>query len=254
MELLGISMINTEMERLFSGLIGKEYELLRIIHPEAAEMSTRVGEFVGNRGKPNEGQALNVLEIGCGTGITTLALLNSREDICLTSVDNEPIMLNQARQHLSQWVEKGQVTLVENDALSTLRSLSANSLDMIASAYALHNFINSYRDKTLIEIFRVLKPGGIFINGDRYGLDDVEAHTKQVQTEVKRYFEVLRKINRIDVLERWIIHLFSDESPHHVMRTKQSLQTMEAIGFYPVEEHYRQDIHALISGTKPRAS
>jgi ubiquinone/menaquinone biosynthesis C-methylase UbiE len=247
-------MRDTEIERLFSGLIGEEYKLLRVIHPEAVEMSRRVGKFASSRGKPDEGQALNVLEIGCGTGITTLALLNSREDIRLISVDNEPTMLNQARQHLAQWVERGQITLVENDALSALRSLSTDSLDMIASAYTLHNFLNSYRDKVLAEIFRVLRPGGIFVNGDRYGLDNFEAHTKQVQAEVKRYFEVLKKINRIDVLEQWIVHLFSDESPHHVMRTKQSLQTMEAIGFYPVEEHYRQGINGLISGTKPKAS
>lgn len=247
-------MRNIEIEQLFSGLIGEEYELLRVIHPEAAEMSLRVGEFVSSRGEPNEGQALNVLEIGCGTGITTLALLNSREDIRLTSVDNEPTMLNQARQNLAQWVEKGQVTLVENDALSALRDLPSNSFDRVASAYVLHNFLNRYRDKVLADIFRVLKPSGIFVNGDRYALDDVEIHTQQLQAEVKRYFKVLKELNRIDVLEQWIVHLFSDESPHHIMRTKPALQAMETIGFYPIEEHYRQENHALISGTKPKTS
>jgi predicted O-methyltransferase YrrM len=102
-----------------------------VIHPEAAEMSKRVGEFVGSRGKSDEDQALDVLEIGCGTGITTLALLNSREDIRLISVDNEPTMLNQARQNLARWVERGQVTLVENDALSALGELSTNNFDMV---------------------------------------------------------------------------------------------------------------------------
>lgn len=247
-------MRNTEIERLFSGLIGEEYELLRVMHPEAAEMSKRVGEFVSNNGTSGAGLPLKVLEIGCGTGITTLALLNSREDIHLTSVDNEPTMLNQARQNLSRWIEKGQVTLVENDALSALCDLPDDSLDMVASAYTLHNFLNSYREKALAEILRALKPGGIFVNGDRYGLDDFEAHTQQVQTEVKRYFEVLMERNRTDVLEQWILHLFSDESPHHVMRTQPTLQTMEAIGFYPVEEHYRQGINALVSGRKPKTS
>ncbi|ADE16824.1 Methyltransferase type 11 [Nitrosococcus halophilus Nc 4] len=247
-------MRNTEIERLFSGLIGEEYELLRVMHPEAAEMSKRVGEFVSNNGTSGAGLPLKVLEIGCGTGITTLALLNSREDIHLTSVDNEPTMLNQARQNLSRWIEKGQVILVENDALSALCDLPDDSLDMVASAYTLHNFLNSYREKALAEILRALKPGGIFVNGDRYGLDDFEAHTQQVQTEVKRYFEVLMERNRTDVLEQWILHLFSDESPHHVMRTQPTLQTMEAIGFYPVEEHYRQGINALVSGRKPKTS
>lgn len=242
-------MRNTQIERLFSGLIGEEYELLRVMHPEAAEMSRRVGEFVGNHGGE---RLLSVVEIGCGTGITTLALLNGREDIRLISVDNEPTMLNQARQNLSQWVESGQVRLLENDALSALRDLPANSLDIVASAYTLHNFLHDYREQVLAEIFRVLKPGGVFVNGDRYGLDEFEAHTKEVQAEVKRYFQVLTEMNRMDVLEQWILHLFSDESPHHVMRTQQALQVMKAAGFDPIEEHYRQGINALISGSKPK--
>lgn len=246
-------MKNTEIERLFSGLIGEEYELLRIMHPEAAEMSQRVGELVGSyiHGKPAENEVLNVLELGCGTGITTLALVNSRKDIRLTSVDNEPTMLNQARANLVQWLSTGKLTLIENDALSALQDLATDSLDIIASAYAIHNFLDSYREKVLAEIVRVLKPGGLFVNSDRYALDDFEAHTQHVQTEVKRYFEVLTKMNRPDVLEQWIVHLFSDESPHHIMRTKPSLQAMEAVGFHPIEEHYRQGINALITGIKP---
>ncbi|BAW81008.1 UbiE/COQ5 family methlytransferase [Candidatus Nitrosoglobus terrae] len=247
-------MVNTKAERLFSGLIGEEYKWLHIMLPEATKMSTLIGEFVARSNKLNKEQALNVLEIGCGTGITTLALVNSREDICLTSVDNEPTMLNQARKLLSQWIEQGKITLIENDALSTLRELPPNSVDIVASAYTLHNFINSYRDRVLAEIFRVLKPNGVFVNSDRYALDDFEAQTQQVQAEVKRYFETLSKMNRIDILEQWIIHLFSDESPHHVMRTSQSLQTMEAIGFHSIEEHYRHGLNALISGTKPKDS
>jgi tRNA (cmo5U34)-methyltransferase len=76
-------MRNTGIERLFSGLIGEEYELLRLMHPEAAEMSQRVGNLVGSyKNKKSTGQeTLKVLEIGCGTGITSLALLHSREDI-----------------------------------------------------------------------------------------------------------------------------------------------------------------------------
>jgi tRNA (cmo5U34)-methyltransferase len=249
-------MRNTEIERLFSGLIGEEYELLRLMHPEAAEMSQRVGNLVGSyKNKKSTGQeTLKVLEIGCGTGITSLALLHSREDIYLISVDNEPTMLNQARKNLAPWIKAGQVTLLEQDVLSALSTLPSASLDSIASAYTLHNFLDDYRQKVLVEIFRVLQPGGIFVNGDRYALDDADAHTKHVQAEVERYFEALIEINRPDVLEQWIIHLFIDESPHHVMRTAMAFQAMRTAGFHPIEEHYRHGINALISGIKPETT
>jgi ubiquinone/menaquinone biosynthesis C-methylase UbiE len=61
---------------------------------------------------------LRVFEIGCGTGRTTLALLESREDLVIRAADNEPAMLDQARGNLSQHIGQGRVQLIEADALS----------------------------------------------------------------------------------------------------------------------------------------
>jgi len=49
-----------------------------------------------------------------------------------------------------------------------------------------HKFLDSYRAQVIAEIYRVLKLGGQFINGDRYGLDDILAHTQVIQKEVSR--------------------------------------------------------------------
>src|SRR5690606_17024727 len=110
-------------------------------------------------------------------------------------------------------LEHGRLRLVENDALSHLRDTPSASVDIVATAYTLHNFLNGYRLRVLEEIFRVLKPGGIFVNGDRYALDDSLAHLQSIQDEVRQYFRTFTALNRIDLLEQWIVHLFSDESP-----------------------------------------
>lgn len=88
----------------------------------------------------------------------------------------------------------------------------AGSQDLVASAYTVHNFLETYRDQVLNEIFRVLRPSGIFVNGDRYALDDTAAHTRLMQDDVRRYFKVFSSINRFDLLEQWVLHLFGDES------------------------------------------
>ena len=237
-----------DVERLFSGLIGAEYDMLKSICPAVVQVSQRVGQTLTTwkAGKP-----LKVFEIGCGTGITTLALLNARQDIILTSIDNEPTMLAQAKEHLAHWIGKGQLRLIEIDALSGLKALPDNSVDVVAAGYVTHNFLQGYRIKVFEEIYRVLKPGGALINGDRYGLDDTLEHTRLTQEEVKFWFKTFGEMNRYDLLEHWIVHLFSDESPDHIMRLGVSLECMKEIGFHPVSVLFREGINTLLMAEKP---
>jgi hypothetical protein len=100
-------------------------------------------------------------------------------------------------------------------------------------------------------VYRVLKPGGQFINGDRYALDDINQHTRIIQHEVAGYFSVLTKINRLDLLEHWIIHLFSDESENHVMRESVALQQLREAGFTDILCTDRMAANALVTATKP---
>ncbi|QJD30199.1 class I SAM-dependent methyltransferase [Methylococcus geothermalis] len=237
-------------ERLFSGLMAEEYEKLKLICPAAADMSRRVGEFLADwvqgRAGPNR-----VLELGCGTGVTTAALLAALGEAPLTAIDSEPAMLVQARANLAPWIEAGRLRLIQNDALSFLRAQDDDSVDAVASAFTLHNFMYGYRSEVMREIFRVLKPGGLFVNGDRYGLDDTLEHTRLIQEEVKQYFKTFRELDRLDLLEHWIVHLFSDESPDRVMRLAPALEHMAQIGYQAVTVHYRNEVNALVSGVKP---
>lgn len=236
-------------EHLFTGPIAEEYAMLQLICPAAADMSRRVGEFVSALPASPEGD-FRLLEIGCGTGITTLNLL-VRPDVALTSVDNAPTMLKQARSHLADSITAGRLQLVENDALSFLENQPEHCYDVVASAYTLHNFLDPYRNTVLGEIYRVLKPGGLFINGDRYGLDDTLLHLDTLQQEARHYFKTFTAMGRTDLLEHWIIHLFSDESPDHIMRLKPALDTMQACGFESVTVHFRDGVNTLVSGGKP---
>ena len=237
----------------FNGLIGEEYAMLRLICPPAAEMSRQVRDFLKRwqGGIRRSGVPLRVLEIGCGTGITTLALLSARDDQVITAVDIAPAMLAQARQQLAPWLKEGRVRLVESDALSFLAQWGDDSVDVVASGYAFHNFQQNYRREVLAEVFRVLKPGGVFVNGDRYALDDTLQHLQVIQDEVRQFFATFVKLGRLDLLEQWIVHLFSDESPDHVMPLGSALQSYHEAGFSPVSVHERCRNNALVSAEKP---
>jgi len=239
----------TKYDDLFSGVIGQDYELLKLICPLATEMSHLVGLAVA--AYPASADTLNVVELGGGTGITTLSLLSAIDAVNVFSIDNAPTMQNQAKQHLKQWVDKDKLRFCGEDALTALKNMASNSVDIVASAYTLHNFLNTYRLDVITEIFRVLKPGGQFINGDRYGLDDISEHTRTVQQEVSAYFEVLTRINRLELLEQWIVHLFNDESENHVMRTSVALKQLADAGFTDINLTHRLEVNALVTAIKP---
>jgi ubiquinone/menaquinone biosynthesis C-methylase UbiE len=194
---------------------------------------------------------VRLLEIGCGTGITTLRLLNSRPGLHVLSVDNAPAMLAQARENLAAELAKGRLELRETDALSALQALPDAAVDIVASAYTLHNFLQGYRSQVLAEILRVLKPGGVFVNGDRYAIDDPAEHLRHTQEEVKGYFRVFIELQRLDLLEQWVVHLFSDESEEHLMRLQPALEDMAGLGFTDIRLGYRDGVNALVSGVKP---
>ncbi|MDP3334552.1 MAG: class I SAM-dependent methyltransferase [Methylococcaceae bacterium] len=240
-----------QYDAVFSGVIGQDYEMLNLICPLATEMSRLVGLAVSDYQHESE-NTLSIVELGGGTGITTLSLLNAKANVHIVSVDNEPIMQNQAKNHLQQWAEVGKLAFRSEDALTALQNLPTASIDIVASAYTLHNFLAGYREAVVNEIFRVLKPGGALINGDRYALDDISEHTRLVQKEVSAYFNVLTNINRLDLLEHWLVHLFSDESENHVMRETVALIQLRNAGFFDIKLSHRNEVNALVTAIKPR--
>lgn len=234
---------------MFSGVIGQEYEMLKLICPLATEMSRLVGEQVKKYSASNDA-ALKVVELGGGTGITTLAILLANARLSVLSIDNEPTMQSQAKQSLIQWQKEKRLNFSADDALTALKAIQSNSVDIVASAYTLHNFLHEYRAEVHKEIYRVLKPKGHFINGDRYALDDISKHTLTIQNEVAGYFRVLTKLKKIDVLEHWIIHLFNDESENHVMRESVALEQLKSAGFSEITLSHRMEVNALVSAIK----
>jgi ubiquinone/menaquinone biosynthesis C-methylase UbiE len=161
-------------------------------------------------------------------------------------------MQNQAKYSLQAWKDQNRLEFNGLDALSALLAMPSNSVDVIASAYTLHNFECSYREAVINEIFRVLIPGGLFVNGDRYALDGISQHTRIIQEEVSGYLKVMTGINRLDLLEHWIVHLFSDESENHVMRETTALKQLQNAGFTGVNLSHRMEVNALITAVKPQ--
>jgi len=115
---------------------------------------------------PDEG-ALRVLDLGCGSGASSRALLDawsagggSADDLSVTGVDASEGMVGQARG--KTWPPN--VTLVVSDAVAYLESLPSGSVDGVLAAYLLRNVPD--RSRLVAEVARVLRPGGGFVVHD----------------------------------------------------------------------------------------
>ena len=118
----------------------------------------------------------NVLEIGCGVGITAAHLYNKYNmNVVGTDVDPKQIMF--AKKHQK---ESKRLKFMELDA--TILPFENQEFDMVISMFVLHH-IGSW-DKTLTEISRVLKPNGYFIF---YDLAYSRFTTRLFKRIVKRY-------------------------------------------------------------------
>lgn len=78
-------------DALFAGVIGQEYQILKKICPLAAEMIRLVGETVAVCCRDHS-DVQTLVELGGGTGITTLSILSASDRVQVLSIDNEPTL------------------------------------------------------------------------------------------------------------------------------------------------------------------
>ena len=97
----------------------------------------------------NDNLKLNVLDIACGTGDSSIALLKSGMNV--TGIDIAKKMLDIARE------KNKDITFILGSADAI--PFPDNNFDAITISFGIRNFDN--RDKCLKEIYRVLKPNGV---------------------------------------------------------------------------------------------
>lgn len=99
-----------------------------------------------------------VLDIGCGTGTFATLLKQRFPGVEVTGVDPDPKALARARHK----AEQARVSIQFDRGFADSLAYPADSFDLVFSSFMFHHVEGSKRQKTLSEVGRVLKPGGIF--------------------------------------------------------------------------------------------
>jgi len=238
--------IDEEREDLFGedNKIAEEYDLLKMAIPHHDEFQEQVAieleKFFGSKQDPA------ILEIGSGTGITTQEIVKALPKAKIVALDLESGMQEQAKvKNISQSIE-----YVTEDVYGYLKSLEDGSFDALVTGYTLHNFENDFREKVVTEIFRVLKPGGLFLNADKYALSDENEYRNVYDEQIKMY-DVFDTVNKSDLKKEWIEHYAVDDKTNIRLIDEDFKTLLEEKGFEEVKLTWRVLLEAVIIAKKP---
>ncbi len=93
-----------------------------------------------------------ILDLCCGSGQATQVLVKSSQNV--TGLDASPLSLKRARQNVPQ------AEYVE--AFAEKMPFADNQFDVVHTSVALHEMESEQLRQILKEVYRVLKPGGVF--------------------------------------------------------------------------------------------
>jgi len=182
-----------------------------------------------------------VLDICCGTGDMTMALLRRRpaQAVRVIAADFSPAMLARAAGKLPA----DRATVVEADALHL--PVADDSLDLITTAFGFRNLAN-YQEG-LAEFFRVLAPGG------NLGILDFSEPGGVVGRLYAFYFRRVLPAIGARISGQGAAYAYLPESVARFPSPPEMLQMMRATGFVDVSwTPYSFGIAGLWSGVKPR--
>ncbi len=197
-----------QVEILFSGTAGA---MRRMLLPVLAEGVT--GRW---------------LEIGCGAGSATRAVLETFPRAHVTAVDLSEAYLKVAQDNLRNYPH---VDFVQ--ANGTDLPFKDESFETVYSVYMLHELPRDVRSKVVREAYRILKPGGLLLFADSLQMGDTPEMDWALERFPKVYHEPFYKDyvrDRLeDLLARSCVH---GSSSHAVSGSDATLGKPETrIGF-----------------------
>lgn len=136
------------------------------------------------------GNALNILEVGCAEGVTSLALLEECGNAKLTAIERDEQFFKTAKQNLSGYTDRASVLF--GDANELLPALESGVYDFIFLDCAKVQYV-----KLLPELKRALKTGGVLLADDvlLYGWVNGEAETpkkrKMLVEHIREYISAV---------------------------------------------------------------
>jgi len=231
----------------FQGKLGNNYDLATGITPHYHEVQKSLVSEVKKFCLNSKKKIIKVLEIGCGTGLTTELILNIDPRINVVGIDISFLMLEQAKSRLKSFLGSRLSLFLED--VNEFMENSTEKHDIIASAYTIHNLQNQDKKKLFSIIRKSLNPNGLFINADIISQNDELEHQKELDFMLNRasYFDEIKKP---ELKQEWIDHYKLDDTPKRKITESEYITLLKNSGFKNINKTYRKHMEATFIANK----
>ena len=147
--------------------------------------------------RTNQEEPSYVIDLGCGTGTLTLAIMDAFPNAHVYGFDIDPTLLPLAVARTSQHSDRAhyiQVDIRDADWMNKIPSAA----DAVISATALHWLSEDQLASLYNQITSVLKPGGVFLNADH-----VASESQTIQQSWERHRDEILGLQRQGNCEDW---------------------------------------------------
>jgi len=181
---------------------------------------------------------IKVLDLGVGTGLGALKILNEFPNSQLTGIDFSSKMISRARERLRLFGNR--IKLIEAD----FNKIDfPEKYDVIVSVVTIHNSNKTDQKKLIGKIFNHLNGNGCFLNGD-FTKTKLEFLNKKLDQFYKEY---LKNNLRGEELKIWLRHAFKEDKP---LVLEDQFLCMKEAGFREIECIWRYQNLAIYYGMK----
>lgn len=224
------------------------YDPIMSSDPAYRNLLTRIVERIPAGSK-------NILDLGCGTGALTKLSHIVHPEAMVIGLDPAAKMLEEARIR----VNRPAVSFEEGSA-ANLSMFASGTFDAVVSNFALHHL--SHEDKKICacEVWRVLKPGGVFVYGDQHctvmgEMDDPDRvlHTLDLLTNKARYYFLNAGMERM-LLQLRLLPRFINQDGEILATPEYWVEAVEAAGFVDIDVDViepAQLMNRVIYGRRP---
>jgi tRNA (cmo5U34)-methyltransferase len=203
---------------------------------------------------PGNGEAFHVIDLCCGEGLLSAAILDRFPACTVRALDGSPEMLAQARHALSRFGERLSADLF--DLAAPEWRASPRPARAIVSSLAIHHLDHDQKQALYADVVRMLEPGGAFLVADL-----VRPTTRQGFAVAEKAWDdaVRRQSLALDgtarafdffVQEQWNYYRHPDPFDKPA-RLCDHLRWLERAGFADVDVYWLKAGHAIYGGRKP---
>ncbi len=101
---------------------------------------------------------MHLLDLGCGTATLTMMVKQKQPQVEVTGLDGDPAILEIARRKVMQ----AALDINLDQGMAFALPYPENQFDRVISSMVMHHLSMENKGQTMLEICRVLKPGGEF--------------------------------------------------------------------------------------------